>query len=252
MRTENYVVFHNDSDDSYMNSSRNFMGADVGTTFIDMYFKSAGASSENYDRIRLTVTATKEESALEAVGSALAGAKAPVTVIADDINSNYIDDGITAVHSINLQVQGSYETVENITASQTLYNYDSGKIFVVNPAALTTITLPTAAAGTTTSNGGPGWNCKIVFSENDGGVVDQKCNIATAAGEFFQGCLFSDDSNGTNSIANGTSNDHINLVNSAAQSDIWFNIVSDGTYMRVETQSMVDATDIAFADTALS
>ena len=41
MDGQNYLVFHNDSNDSYMNSSANFRGADVGTTFIDMYFNSA-------------------------------------------------------------------------------------------------------------------------------------------------------------------------------------------------------------------
>ncbi len=30
MRHENFVVFHNDSDSSYMNSADNFRGADTG------------------------------------------------------------------------------------------------------------------------------------------------------------------------------------------------------------------------------
>ena len=251
MDGQNYLVFHTAADDSYMNSSANFRGADVtSNTEITVYFAPVNSNRGN-DSVVLNITAGKEIQVMEALGAALAGAKNPVTVVADDINSTYIHDNITSCGAISV-LGGTYEDVEVITASQTLYSYDSGKTFVVNPAALTTITLPTAAAGTTTSAGGPGWNVKIVFSQNDGGVVDQKCNIGCASGEFFQGVLFSDDSNGTNSVANGTSNDFINLVNSAAQSDIWFEIISDGTYMRVKTQSMVDATDIAFADTALS
>ena len=76
MDGQNYLVFHNDSNDSYMNSSANFRGADVGTTFIDLYFASAtiGSSNSGYDKVRLTVTAAKEEQALEDVGAAMAGA----------------------------------------------------------------------------------------------------------------------------------------------------------------------------------
>ena len=38
MDGQNYVVFHSDGgDDSYMNSSANFRGADVGATFIDLF-----------------------------------------------------------------------------------------------------------------------------------------------------------------------------------------------------------------------
>ena len=41
MDGQNYVVFHAGSDNSYMNSSANFRGADVGATFIDLFFASS-------------------------------------------------------------------------------------------------------------------------------------------------------------------------------------------------------------------
>tara|TARA_R100001082_G_C4313926_1_gene138090 strand:+ start:43 stop:795 length:753 start_codon:yes stop_codon:yes gene_type:complete len=246
------MVFHTLADDSYMNSVANFRGCNVtSNTEITCYFAPVNSNRGN-DSVVLNITAGTEIAVIETIGAAMASPRrSGITVMADDINSKYVHDSITSCGAISV-LGGTYEDVEVITASQTLYSYDSGKTFVVNPAALTTLTLPTAAAGTTTAAGGPGWNVKIVVSENDGGVVDQNCNISCAAGEFFQGVLFSDDSNGTNSIANGTSNDHINIKTGAAQSDIWFEIISDGTYMRVKTQSMVDASDILFADTALT
>ena len=63
MDGQNYVVFHNDGNDSYMNSTANFRGADVGTTFIDLFFASATFSSlatSGYDKIRLTVSTTSK------------------------------------------------------------------------------------------------------------------------------------------------------------------------------------------------
>ena len=146
MDGQNYLVFHTAADDSYMNSSANFRGADVtSNTEITVYFAPVNSNRGN-DSVVLNITAGKEIQVMEALGAALAGAKNPVTVVADDINSTYIHDNITSCGAISV-LGGTYEDVEVITASQTLYSYDSGKTFVVNPAALTTITLPTAAAG---------------------------------------------------------------------------------------------------------
>ena len=122
MDGQNYLVFHNDSNDSYMNSTANFRGADVGTTFIDVYFESPISSSVGagaYDKVRLTVTATHEEAALEGLAAALAGAKNPVTIVADDKNSVYVHDRITAVSSITLAT-GSNIFGDNIFISEIL------------------------------------------------------------------------------------------------------------------------------------
>ena len=146
MDGQNYVVFHAGTDNSYMNSTANFRGADVGATFIDLFFASATFSSlatSGYDKVRLTATATYEESALEGVAAALAGAKNPVTDIADDNNSLYIHDRITGITSITLATQASTGVIENYlppgdgtgAASETntkdLELSDSGKTFIV-------------------------------------------------------------------------------------------------------------------------
>ena len=130
MDGQNYVVFHAGTDDSYMNSSANFRGADVGATFIDLYFNSAtyAGTGAGYDKVRLTVTATFEEVALEAVAGALAGNKNPVMVIADDNKSLYIEDHITAVASITLASQVQTRVYEDVQAAKALSAADSGKI----------------------------------------------------------------------------------------------------------------------------
>ena len=59
MDGQNYLVFHTAADDSYMNSSANFKGADVtSNTEITMYFGSASAQSAfGYDSVVLTINA---------------------------------------------------------------------------------------------------------------------------------------------------------------------------------------------------
>jgi len=158
MDGQNYVVFHNDGNDSYMNSTANFRGADVGTTFIDLYFASAtiGSSNSGYDKVRLTVTATKEELALEDVAAALAGAKNPVTVVADDVNSLYVSDHVTAVASITLASQVQTRVYEDIQGTKALDAADSGKILGLDLLAGFTMTLPAIA------DAGAGWYCDIV------------------------------------------------------------------------------------------
>jgi len=151
MDGQNYVVFHNDSDDSYMNSSANFRGAEIEAQVINCYFKAAasgtGQGVASYDKIVLAVgTAGNEETALEGLAAALAGAKNPVTILADDKNSVYCHDMITGVTSITLGISGSFAAVENVTGNDTLTASDSGKLFIFTDAAAV-LTLPDSGGG---------------------------------------------------------------------------------------------------------
>ena len=158
MNGQNYVVFHTAVDDSYMNSATNFRGCDVtGNTTMEISFASAG-STAFIDTVVLNFTAGKEIEVLEAIGAALAGAKNPVTVVADDINSKYIDDNITSCGAI-VTSNGSYKRAESLTANKNLGVADSGKVFFMDAAAgLSAIVLPAAATA------GAGWNAKFVVS----------------------------------------------------------------------------------------
>ena len=158
MDGQNYLVFHTAADDSYMNSSANFRGCDVtGNTTMELSFASAG-STAFIDTVVLNFTAGKEIQVIEAVGAALAGAKNPVTVVADDINSKYIDDNISSCGAITTS-NGSYRRAESLTANKNLGVADSGKIFYMDAlAGLSAIVLPAAATA------GLGWNARFVVS----------------------------------------------------------------------------------------
>jgi|TARA_R100000458_G_scaffold48837_1_gene48127 hypothetical protein len=158
MDGQNYLVFHTAADDSYMNSSANFRGADVtGNTTLEITFAAANDNAF-VDTVVLNFTAGKEVQVMEALGAALAGAKNPVTVVADDINSKYIDDNITSCGAITT-AKGSYRRSESLTANKDLAPADSGKTFFLNAAAgLSAIKLPAAATA------GAGWNARFVVA----------------------------------------------------------------------------------------
>ena len=158
MNGQNYVVFHTAADESYMNSSTNFRGCDVtGNTTMELSFASAG-STAFIDTVVLNFTAGKEIQVIEAVAAALAGAKNPVTVVADDVNSTYINSNITSCGAITTS-NGSLLRTESLTANKNLGKADSGKIFYMNAAAgLSAIVLPAAATA------GAGWHAKFVVA----------------------------------------------------------------------------------------
>ena len=243
MDGQNYLVFHNDSDDSYMNSSANFRGADVGTTFIDLYFASAtsGASTANaYDKVRLTVTAASEEAALEAVGGALAGAKNPVTVVADDVNSTYIHDKITAVASITLAAQAitrapivTWSSALELTAGQ------SGVTVVTGDTSAGILTLPAPT-------GNAGWFCDVMINHAQASNATH-ITSGTNGGFFIGGLTLVDKDSSDKSEhfnSDNDSNDYINLDAATKGNDPGghIRIVCDGTNWLVSGVLVGDGT----------
>ena len=219
MDGQNYVVFHAGTDNSYMNSTANFRGADVGATFIDVYFLGSTGATDTitgYDKVRLTVTAAQEESALEGVGAALAGAKNPVTVIADDVNSTYIHDGITAVASITLGSRVQTRIVENIAAAKNIEASDSGKFFTIDQDSAFAITLPTVAQA------GAGWFATFMINDIGTNAVTI---IPDATEDTLSGFVMSGDG-GTGGSAVGV--DTLTFINGAETGDK-VDIFCDGT-----------------------
>ena len=223
MDGQNYVVFHNSGDDSYMNSSANFRGADVGATFIDLYFASAtvGSSNAGYDKVRLTVTATKEEQALEDVGAAMAGAKNPVMVIADDVNGNYVSDHVTAVSTITLASQVQTRVVEAIATTKSLEASDSGKIFTVDQGSAYSITLPTVAQA------GAGWHATFFLIGQASNAVEI---IPDASEDTLRGALTSGAGGGASAE---TGVDQLIFVSGTAKNGERVDIVCTGSFFEV-------------------
>ena len=230
MDGQNYVVFHNDGNDSYMNSTKNFRGADVGTTFIDLYFASAtiGSAASGHDKVRLTVTAAKEELALEDVGAALAGAKDPVMIIADDVNSKYISDHVTAVASITLATQGTMLTTEAVTVAKVLTASDSGKTFMMSSAAgAYEVTLPVAA------NLVAGTHYKFVTLEDT-----PTADITIAAGSAIIDFVVNDSQGDAGPSTAGTAVSNI-LIEAASKQGDHLDVMCDGTTWYFEAHSAV-------------
>ena len=113
MNGQNYVVFHNAADDSYMNSADSFRGAYATTETVDIYFESA-TTSAGYDKIIVACTNGEEDRAIEQLAAAIGGGKG-MTVIADDVNSVYACEDITSVTSISLAAKAVNAVIESVT-----------------------------------------------------------------------------------------------------------------------------------------
>tara|TARA_R100001082_G_scaffold110386_1_gene90195 strand:- start:4 stop:768 length:765 start_codon:yes stop_codon:yes gene_type:complete len=234
MDGQNYVVFHNDSDDSYMNSTANFRGAEIEANVINCYFKAAatgtGQGAAAYDKIVLAVgTAGNEETAVEGLAAALAGAKNPVTIIADDKNGVYCHDTITGVTSITLGISGRFAAVESVTTNDTLTASDSGKLFLFTDAAAV-LTLPDSGAGDII-----GWTATFHSTTQ---ATGQEVKNADTTNEKMIGSIIAPDSDGDGaplawnakaadsfssieftSVADGEPGSYFTLTNVAA--DVW-------------------------------
>ena len=135
--------------------------------------------------------------------------------------------------------------IQELTASYTIQVSECGTLFLVNPAADTTLTLPTA------SDAGKGWWCEVMIDEEDGGTIDKDVNIAsTADSTFMTGVLVAGDGGGA-SIGDGTTSDHIVFDEGASTSGELVRIVCLGDRF-VAHGYIVDATDTKFHTAALS
>ena len=246
MDGQNYVVFHNDSNDSYMNSSANFRGADVGTTFIDIYFVSAtiGTSASGYDKVRLTVTATKEEQALEDVAAAMAGSKAgKVTIMADDVNSKYISDHVTAVASITLASKGTLRNTSTTTPSGdgstgsptvTLTAADSGTTYFADISTYTVAYKLPAVSG----NAGVHYKFILGVASDAEGTKDLIITTAAADDDIIGVCL---DAGAVHDTATGNSTLTFDTSAGTAGGGDRVGVVCDGTDWYVEDGTALSA-----------
>lgn len=108
----NYLYFNNGGDTSIMYPASALKGMDLQSDVrIDLYFKSShvtvvGASNLE-DRIRLTITSDKEKVSKEAIVRSINKAltsSSGFQVIADEANSVFIHENITAVQATSVAV----------------------------------------------------------------------------------------------------------------------------------------------------
>ena len=166
---QNMLVFHNDSDTSYANFAGNLSSISSSTTAVTLNFaKTVGTTASN-DSVVLTVAAGYEETAVEQLASIFGKGTGHggMTVVADDKNSIYAYEKITAVSSISVDngagtfkngVAATFTTADTGGVDNRIIctNAHSGSTFTVNAGtdAASTIYLPDAPI--------TGWNAKFL------------------------------------------------------------------------------------------
>ena len=152
------LVFHNGSNVSYANNAGNLSSMSSATAAITLRFASTVGTTAANDIVVLTVTAGKEEAAMEQLAGLFGkGTRRGMSVVADDQNSKYLIDAITAVNSISVDNgSGTFKSLipATFTTADTggtdnaivVTNADSGSEFVVTATtdAASVITLPSA------------------------------------------------------------------------------------------------------------
>ena len=185
------LVFHNGSNTSYANYAGNLSSMSSSATAVTLNFASTVGTSASNDVVVLTVTAGKEEAAMEKIADAMSSERA-MTVVADDQNGKYLINEVTAVASIS--VDSGAGTFKNfITGAFTsndlaLTTAQSGSLISIpaNGTTASTITLPTAPPA--------GTNYTFVAVADNG-------NAATTIAGSFDGVL---SDGGDNTSVTGT------------------------------------------------
>ena len=135
--------------------------------------------------------------------------------------------------------------ISKITADYQAIASDSGKCFMVKPAAATTFTLPALADVV------EGWNCKLVVNDDGTGVdqgADAKINVDMGSGTNLANVgwiLEVDGAAGDHCVAN---DDFVVLSANASPGDTLY-FWTDGTRWNVEG-FVKDLTEVAFATAA--
>ena len=132
--------------------------------------------------------------------------------------------------------------VEAVTADKTLDGDDSGKLFVVNPAATTTLTLPSVSL--------VGWNCTVVLTEGiaaTDGSMNKIVNIALGQGDNI-GQVHEVDGGAGNFAVTG---DDFFVFTAAATPGDRVELIADGTQWIIQAyvKDLSDADFSANADT---
>jgi len=195
-----FLVFHNASNTSYANTAGALSGISSTTTAVTLKFHggAAGATTTSADAVVLTVTAGYEEAVVEWLAQVASNPAKGMVVIADDENSVYAHDKITAVSSISVDSgagmfknvivglfdgSGAAGTGMDTAHDITLTTAQSGSMITLpTTGAASTITLPsTPVEGTNylffceADNGAH----EIEIAGEFEGIIDQASTAAT-------------------------------------------------------------------------
>ena len=259
MDGQKYVIFHNDSDTSYMNTTANFRGADTATQVINLYFESPISSSVGpsaYDKIVLAITAGKEEKALNELAGMFAGTgpKGRTTIIADDVNSKYAVEDISSLTSITTATSATLRKMESITPAgdgtggaadantRILTAADSGTTFLCNISSNTAaFRLPAPVAGL---------NYKFILDVTSDAENTKDLIVSTASNSVnIIGVAL--DAGGVHDVVPTTSVLSLDTSDGVAGAGDRFGIVCDGTNYYVEDATALTTGIFNVADNAI-
>ena len=132
------------------------------------------------------------------------------------------------------------KNIHNLTADYTCLESDSGKTFIVLPAATTEIDLPAPA------DVSDGWNCTIILQSDSGfggdALMDQKVNIDMSADTNNVGIIHGGDAGGSDQAVDG--DDFVACSANASPGDR-FEFITDGTRWYV-TGWVIDSSETPF------
>ena len=154
-----FLVFHNASDTAYANTAGALTGISSTTTAVTLKFNNlTSITTTSSDSVVLTVSAGYEEAVVEWLAQVASNPNKGMVVIADDENSVYAHDKITAVSSISvdsgagtfknvivglLDGSGAAGTGMDTAHDITLTTAQSGSLLTVpTTGATSTITIP--------------------------------------------------------------------------------------------------------------
>ena len=91
-----FVQFIDDADDAATFPVENLLGMTCAANgVLKLNFVSNVGDNGGVDLAQLAITADTEKSVMKSIGEAIAFSKEAVLVIADDVNSDYVDANIT-------------------------------------------------------------------------------------------------------------------------------------------------------------
>ena len=144
---------------------------------------------------------------------------------------------------------GVRKNIHKLTADYTCLESDSGKIFLVNPAATTAVTLPTI----TTSI--EGWHCTVMVTEDVAGTIGGMNGIVNV--DFGSGNIVIGQIGSSSNVAGDfavTGEDFVNFSAAASPGD-YIDVFTDGVVWYVKgmaTDAVEGTADTIFASSAAS
>ncbi len=199
-------IFKKAANDSIALFGKDLAAIDASAGAVALYFNSQDNSGADVNSVALSVVSGKENQVVQLLGELARGEG--IHLFDDEVAGNdFPSDHISGINSITLNgVPGgsvfASQAVESITASKTLEDSDAGKIFLLDAAAGLTVTMPDSDAAAV----GQVYTFIVKTA-----ITSNAYKIGLDSGDFYRGIATGAVGTANGKVANGSSNDFINL-----------------------------------------